>query len=452
MTTANSLLAFRQAFAETEDARYKDAGDRALAWLSAATPLTTQDTIFKILALTRFGGPPAKGTVQSLVEQLIVEQQPSGGWRECPRDGSSFQERMQAGPFSTGQVLYAFKQAGVSVSSSPFIKGVKFLLATQKEDGSWHAEHSQMHTQGGPYAPTMWAIIGLAGSFGTVNAGGLQVTTAMPPEQAAARRNIEILLDASGSMKLPLGKSTRIATARQVLQDVLAKIPDDFNVGLRVYARRYSSRQKETCTDTELLRPIQKLDRQQLLSAVKQVVPRGETPLVYSILQGPADLKAVGGGSVIVVTDGEETCGGDPVTAAQQLKDAGMPITLNIVGFTLTGKKVEQQLTQLAEATGGHYCGAENGEALTRALTRAALNRFPYVVYDANGTVVAKGLAGPLQEALPPGAYKVVVQAGDQQVTANVSVTAGDDVILELVDLGDHFELTAKRPAPKTQP
>ncbi|PYR58197.1 MAG: hypothetical protein DMF85_11425 [Acidobacteria bacterium] len=394
----------------------------------------------QLLALTRFGGPQARPSVQQIVENLILQQQPSGGWKECPTENFF----NSANPFSTGQVLYAFKQAGVSISSSPFIKGVKYLLAAQQQDGSWKADTAEMRTMGAAYAPTMWAIIGLAGSFGTVKAGGLQITTELPPEQMAAHRNLEIVLDASGSMKAALGKSTRIATARQVLKDVLAKIPDDFNVGLRVYARRFSSRDKQTCTDTELLRPIQKLDRQQIVSTVDGVVPRGETPLVYSILQTPADLKAAGGGSIIVITDGEETCGGDPVKAAEQLKAAGIPLTLNIVGFTLTGKKVEQQLSQFAEATGGHYYSAQDGAALTKALTRAALARFPYTVFDMKGTQVASGIAGPLAEALPPGDYKVVVQAGDSEITATVTVTANGDAILQIVDRGDRFELVKK--------
>ena len=195
-------------------------------------------------------------------------------------------------------------------------------------------------------------------------------------------KNLEIILDASGSMKMPLGKNTRIGTARQVLREVLAKLPDDFNVGLRVYAHRYSSRQKETCTDTELMLPIQKLNRQQIISIVDNLRPRGETPLVYSVLQTPADLKAVGGGSVILITDGEETCGGNPVKAAEELKNAGIPLTLNIVGFTLTGKRVQQELSAFAETTGGHYYTAQNGEALARALMIAATEKLADKLVD----------------------------------------------------------------------
>jgi len=422
MTTANSLVAFERAFVETHDARYRAAADHARSWIASAEPVTTQDKVFKILSIARFDGGELKPLAERIVEQLILEQHPSGGWRECLDPSTK-----DANPFSTGQVLYAFKHAGVSISSSPFVKGVKYLLAAQNADGSWPADARAFHTGGSPHAASMWAIIGLAGSFGEITSGSLQVTTDLSPEQAAARRNIEIILDLSGSMKLPLGQSTRIATARAVLRDVLARIPDDFSVGLRVYAHRYSARQKETCTDTELVSKIAPLDRQRILSIVDRLQPRGETPLVYSILQAPADLKAVGGGSLVVITDGEETCGGNLAETAQQLKSAGLPILLNIVGFTVTGKNVAQDLTTLAEATGGRYYGAQDREALGRAVTQAALTRIPYTVFDEKGTTVAVGFAGPLAQELRPGSYKVVVQAGDQQLTKSVTITPGVD-------------------------
>ena len=447
MTTANSLVAFERAFVETDDARYRDAADRARQWIAAATPVTTQDKTFKILALTRFGGADARPLVQPIVEQLILEQHASGGWRDCAEPTAK-----SANPFSTGQVLYAFKQAGVSIGSSPFIKGVNYLLAMQSPDGSWPADIWAFRTMGAPHAPSMWAIIGLAGSFDVAKTGGLQITTGLSPEQAAARRNVEIILDLSGSMKQPLGHSTRIATARQVLRDVLGKIPDDFNVGLRVYAHRYSAREKQTCSDSELVSPIAKLDRQRILSIVDRLQPRGETPLVYSILQAPADLKGVGGGSLIVITDGEETCGGDPVSAARQLKDSGVPVVLNIVGFTLSSKRAEQDLTAFAEATGGQYYGAQDGDALARAVTTAALTRIPYSVYDANGTKVAGGFAGPLADALAPGTYKVVVKAGDEELTETVNVIAGADVILKVLPRGGRFQLVREQAGSSARP
>ena len=271
--------------------------------------------------------------------------------------------------------------------------------------------------------------------------GSLGVATDFP-HPAHPTKNLEIILDLSGSMKLPLGKSTRIATARKVLRDVVAKIPDDFNVGLRVYGHRYGSRQKETCTDSELVVPIQKLNRQQLLSIVDSKQPRGETPLVYSVLQTAADLKTAGGGSVILITDGEESCHGDSVAAARELKASGVDINLKILGFTLTGRQVQQDLSRFAEATGGRYYGAEDGEALGRALLMAAAGRMSFVVLDAAGRQVGQGETDSTPLELTPGEYTVVVRASPDKLTADhVVVTARGETVVKVVIDGDRFKL-----------
>jgi hypothetical protein len=271
--------------------------------------------------------------------------------------------------------------------------------------------------------------------------GSLRVATEFP-HRARTSKNLEVILDLSGSMKLPLGRSTRIATARRVLRDVVAKIPDDFNVGLRVYGHRYGSRQKETCTDSELVVPIQKLDRKRLMSVVDSTQPRGETPLVYSVLQTAADLKALGGGSVILITDGEESCHGDPAAAVRELKAAGVDVRLQILGFTLTGQQVEQQLTQFAQAAGGRYYAAQDGQALGRALLMAAVDKMPFTVFDGTGRQVATGDTDSPAIDLSPGEYKVVVRAADQDLAAeHVIVPARGDAVLKVVMKNNRFEL-----------
>lgn len=262
--------------------------------------------------------------------------------------------------------------------------------------------------------------------------GGLRIDASTLTTQKP-RKNLEIILDESGSMKLPLGRVTRIAAARSVLKDVLAKLPDDLNVGLRVYANRYTSRDKRTCTDTELVAPIEKLDRGRILDLVNKTTPRGETPLVYSVMQAADDLKAKGGGSIVLVTDGEESCGGDPAAAGQKLKASGIDATLDIVGFTLTGKQLQGQLSRFAEATGGHYYTAQNQTALSSALTIATLDKLPFTAYDAGGKSVATGDVGGDPVELPPGQYKIVVTAGDLHAIANgVTIAQGKDSTLTL--------------------
>jgi hypothetical protein len=145
---------------------------------------------------------------------------------------------------------------------------------------------------------------------------------------------------------------------------------------------------------------------------------------------------------VVLITDGEESCNGDAAAAARELKESGLDVTLNIVGFTLTGKEVEHQLGTLAEATGGRYYSAQSGDALARALMMAAVEKFPYTVFDATGQQVATGEAGQKPTELVAGDYRVVVRAGEEELVADhMTVTPGRDVVAKIVLKGDRFAI-----------
>jgi Ca-activated chloride channel family protein len=343
--------------------------------------------------------------------------------------------------FATGQVLYAFKQAGVSVRSEMFRRGVDYLVKTQvvndtsAANGSWKAVHTESQRKS-IFAPTMWAVIGLAGAYGPDPTGALQV---VKQGDKAAGRNLEIVLDVSGSMNTKLGEGTRWTTALQVLQDVVATLPDDLNVGLRVYGHRYPSKSAQTCQDTELVVPIGKLDRERIVKATSQLKPRGETPLVRSVLKTVDDLKPAGGGSVILITDGEESCQGNAQSAARQIKASGVNVTLNIVGFTLTGKQVEHELGSFAASTGGQYYGAQDGQQLSTAIRLAALQHLPYDVLDTSGKVVASGESSELARELPPGDYRIRIEALGQKLEELVTVVPDQTTTVSLAVEGDRF-------------
>ncbi len=269
--------------------------------------------------------------------------------------------------------------------------------------------------------------------LGPPKGGELQVLSTLAPP-TKTRKNLEIILDASGSMKaLMAGKKTRWDVALNTLRQVLAQLPDDFNVGLRIYGHREASTSPRTCTDSELVVPIKKLDRKAILSRATSFKPKGETPLVYSALQAPSDLESLGGGTVILITDGEESCKGDPVKAAAELKASGLDIRLNIVGFALANPKTQKDLAGFSQATGGLFYNAQNGDALADALLMAAVESFPYTVYDAAGKQVLAGEAGGSGDELPPGEYKVVVKAGTRELVApRVKVTLGQTTTLEI--------------------
>ena len=438
MMTGNALVAFDWAAAHSKDPKYRQASQRAISWIAANDPVTTQDLVFKTVAVNRYGNPEQKRAAWALVETLAARQEKDGGWKESPTEEGS-------NAFATGQVLYAFKQAGVSVRSEMFQRGVQYLLMTQVNEpaekvGSWKAVHTfgLRNQHASDFAPTMWAVIGLAGAYGVEPKGALQVVR---EGDRIAAHNLAIVLDVSGSMNAKLGETTRWQTALDTLKEVVAALPDDLNVGLRVYGHRYSSKSAQTCQDTELVVPIVPLDRERIVATATALKPRGETPLVRSVLKTVGDLKSAGGGSVILITDGEESCKGDAKAAAREIKASGVNVSLNIVGFTLTGKAVEAELAALAGSTRGRYYSAQDGAQLSRAVKLAALSRLPYEVRDGDGKLVASGQTSELSRELPPGNYRIRVTALDQVLEDSLTIVPDQTTTVGLGVEGDRFVL-----------
>lgn len=429
--TGNALVALDWASSHGGKPAIKAAAGKALGWMATGVPRTTQDKVFKIISLARFA-PDKRDATWALVDKLASEQQADGGWKEtAAMKGSN--------AFATGQVLYAYQQAGVSVLSPTFRRGVDYLLKTQVNDttpdnGIWHAINTQSDVKT-ELAPTMWAVIGLAAAYGEDLPGALQVgepQTGRPP-----LRNLEIVLDVSGSMNAKLGQSTRWQVALDVLKKFVATLPADFNVALRVYGHRYASKSAETCTDTELVVPLARLDRERIVATASALSPRGETPLILSTLATLEDLKDAGGGTVILITDGEESCKGDLKAATEAIQASGLEVSLNIVGFTLTGQAVQSKLTTLAGSTGGRYFGASSGDQLSQAIRLAALPRLPYELRDSAGRVVLSGKSGEPSRQLPPGNYSIRVTAPGGVIEEKVAIVADRLTTLSFAYEGD---------------
>lgn len=156
MTTVNSLLCIGRTWETTKESRFRDSLDKGLKWLGSADIKTTQDCIYQIIALSTLDREGSKDIIRRRVEELYAMQCPDGGWSELPTLGSN--------AYSTGQALYALKTAGESVADQRFKKGVDNLLATQQVQGSWPCVNSQAKRPS-DFSATMWAVIGLAGSF-----------------------------------------------------------------------------------------------------------------------------------------------------------------------------------------------------------------------------------------------------------------------------------------------
>ena len=434
MTTGNALVALERAAANFKEPRYQEAATRALSWIATHEPQTTQDKIFKILSLVHYGTPDQKRIAWSVVETLAAEQMSDGGWKEHAKQTGS-------NAIATGQVLYAFKHSGISIHGEMFRRGVEFLLKYQENDpvienGSWKVINTDSHRPTS-FAQTMWAVIALAGSYGTEPTGALKIVRQQGDKPPT--RNLLIVLDVSGSMNTKLDETTRWQTALGVLQKVVDELPEDMNVGLRVYGHRFSSKSPETCTDSELVVPIAKLDRKRILATASKLRPRGETPLIHSTLQTLSDLKGAVGGSVVLITDGEESCKGDTNAAAAAIKASGLNVTLNIVGFTITGQATQTQLSTLAGSTGGRYLSAQDGAQLSRAVMLAALQRLPYDILDKSGKVLVSGQTSELSRELQPGAYRLRIDAFGQVLEEPITIEPDKTTSLALGVEGDRL-------------
>jgi hypothetical protein len=186
-----------------------------------------------------------------------------------------------------------------------------------------------------------------------------------------ADRSVQLILDASGSMnaKLPSGE-TRIAVAQRAIKGVAGFIPAQAQLSLRMYGAQSPSSQKN-CQDTNLAVPFGPASANggAIMASVDGAKAQGYTPIAFSLEQAAGDFPADAKERVIVlVSDGKETCQGDPVLAAKAL--AGKGITVHTVGF-IVDTAARGQLQNIARMTGGTYFDAPVGPELPDTLKKA---------------------------------------------------------------------------------
>jgi hypothetical protein len=180
----------------------------------------------------------------------------------------------------------------------------------------------------------------------------------------AAEGNVLFVLDASGSMAGRVEGRPKIAVAREVLAGALAELPPDVAVGLEAYGHRRGS----DCGDIEVLVPAGPRRGPAIEKAMRALQPRGKTPITGALEQAAEQARRLGGPtSVVLISDGQETCGGDPCAAVAKLRDAGVAVTFHVVGFDVAAAE-SAQLRCIAEAGGGTYFGADSAGALSSAL------------------------------------------------------------------------------------
>jgi hypothetical protein len=233
---------------------------------------------------------------------------------------------------------------------------------------------------------------------------------------------VEIILDASGSMLQKLGGERRIDIARRTLGKLVGStIPAGTPFALRVFGREVDSCQ------TDLDVPVAPLNASAVQQRINALVAKNgaKTPIGASLEKAATDLKSVTGEKLIVlVTDGEETCGGDPAGAIANLRKAGVTTRVSIVGFALDDAQLASTFRRWSDAGGGAFFDAKDAAGLDKSLAEAL--RPGFEVVNAQGQVLASGIVGGDPVSVPAGTHTVRIKGrkGAKPVTVNPKETA----------------------------
>ncbi len=290
--------------------------------------------------------------------------------------------------------------------------------------------------------------------FGLVPRGSAQ------SEGSPAR--VIVVFDASGSMAGHIEGRPKIDVAKEVVADIVSGLDPKVELGLMAYGHR----RKGDCEDIELLVPPAAGSGSAVLSKLSGLNPVGKTPLTAAVIEAAGHLRYTEEkASVILVSDGEETCGKDPCTIAVELEAAGLDFTCHVIGFDLKpGESVG--LECLAKETGGLYLFADTAAGLMNALQEAlkqvmmptsrlvvepklasggpVIDGVSFKLLAANGEEVAVGDGGRWSPELPqPGQYQVLAARGDKAMKLEVEIASGETVTKEIVFTETGLKATA---------
>lgn len=182
-------------------------------------------------------------------------------------------------------------------------------------------------------------------------------------ERQAPQMNIIILIDCSHSMKeglggpLAAGHEQKMDAAKRVLQETMATIPSDVNVGLRVFGQSFHNEPYLDCQQSALLVPLGTRNRRAIIERVREIRPFGLTPLTYGLREAAHDLESSQGRrQIILISDGAETCGENPCGLVRWLTSHGYDLKIDIVGLGLKHDfEAKDQLDCIARTSGGNF-------------------------------------------------------------------------------------------------
>ncbi|MCG8396416.1 VWA domain-containing protein [Bacillus atrophaeus] len=205
---------------------------------------------------------------------------------------------------------------------------------------------------------------------------GLLTVSLASPSFAAEKKtpdtNVAVLFDGSGSMVQKTGGERKIDVAKKSVKSFAELLPENTNLMLRVFGHEGNNKlsgKALSCSTTETIYGLHPYEGSLFNNALRQINPTGWTPIAKALSDTREEFQKVnaeGKNVVYLITDGEETCGGDPAKEIEKLREANVDTIVNIIGFNFDVKG-NQEMKQAAVAGGGEYISAKNAEEFEQA-------------------------------------------------------------------------------------
>lgn len=188
---------------------------------------------------------------------------------------------------------------------------------------------------------------------------------------AHAEKDVMLIIDSSRSMnEVDSSDLSKLDSAKIALVKMIARLKGaDKHISLMAYGHRRSV----DCKDVEVLIPPGNDDIPLLLEKIDQLTPKGVTPLSYALNQANAELSKQESSSILLLTDGIESCDGDPCESVKKMQaNSKINLVINVVGYKVP-KEVSGQLECIAKSSRGKYYSVNDPWHLVRTMQRIVL-------------------------------------------------------------------------------
>lgn len=198
----------------------------------------------------------------------------------------------------------------------------------------------------------------------------------------SAERYILIILDNSGSMR-----GWKIQAAKRFITDLTGKLSPNVEIGVRVFGKTGSDQCDSSHLAAEFSTIRTKEEKREFVEKLRKIQVRGKTPLAHALEEARYDFYGVEKENIVMlITDGNETCGGDPCVVSNTLRKY-YGIEVNVIGIDMK-YETRQELKCIADSGGGIYYDAKNEFELKNSIEQVAkLPTVPLIIklFDKNG-------------------------------------------------------------------